>query len=195
MRVSTRSVAIAAGALITAAIALAAIVVPRDAWPTQPKAKHGNSDPGRLQGGAPVAVGQPVEVGQPFSDGLLWVTNSGSTSITLDRVSLIERDPKIKVVGVYLKRNNQHAVGFNRGYTTRWGERFRGAVVAPGELVQIVIGLALFGSGAHLFRAISVTYHTSSEQTTGSFPVAARMCAPVASYENHRCSAPVPLVK
>jgi len=190
-----RTAAVGAGALVTAAaISVGAVVLSQNAEPAAPATRDAESRMGILKGGDPVSVGQPVEVGQPFSDGVLWVTNSGSTDVILDGVSLIEQDPAIKLLGFYLKRDNRHSVGFNRGYTTRWGEQLRGSVVAPGKTVQIVLGLALSRRGSHVFRAIAVAYHTNSERTVMSIPSAARMCAPRANYMG-RCSAPEPLVR
>ena len=147
---------------------------------------------GRLEGGDPVSVGQPVEIGQPFSSGLLWLTNRSSSPVFLDQIELVEGDNAIKVVGSYVQRNNRHAVGFNKGYSPKWGEPFRQAEVAPGKRIQIVIGLVLSRAGVHRFRAIDVSYRTNSEERTTRFPVATAMCAPASRYG--RCAAPMPLM-
>jgi hypothetical protein len=180
--------------VIAVAIGVGAMSSTRNAEPAAPVTRDAGSTSGILKGGDPVSVGQPVDVGEPFSDGLLWVTNSGPSDVILDDVSLVAQDPAIKVVGFYLKRNNQHSVGFNRGYSTRWGEQLRGSVIAPGKRVQIVIGLALTRPGAHAFRAVAVDYHTKSGRKVATFPSAARMCAP-RTRSMGSCSPARPLVR
>lgn len=178
---------IAAAVLAAAAIATGAVVAQTGHTSQQDAAA------GRLVGGDPVSVGQPAPVGRRYSAGLLWLTNRGSSPVSLDRVSLVRSDEAIKVVGAYVQRDNKHSVGFNKGYATRWGEPFKHAEVAPGMTIQIVIGLVISRSGEHRFRAVDVSYHTSSGPTTTRFPVAIRMCAPAARYME-RCNAPTPLM-
>ena len=133
---------------------------------------------GRTEAGAPVTVGQPV------SYGAVHLTNDGSEPAVLERVSLLDADPAMELVGVMiLDIGREPAVGLSARLSTdaRAGDDPSGrrihASARPHETffgVLVVVGAKIIANGRHRFRRIAVDYRVRRSALQGALRLESR---------------------
>ena len=149
----------------------------------------------------PINVGQSASVSGPFV-----VKNTGDRPLTLDRVQLVGLQRGLTLRGAYVVPYPQHptgprprsaTIGIVTGYGLLREDRgLHGATVAPHTQIAIVLGVTPTSAGSHAWSAVDLIYHDGTHSYALRTPLAARICAPKASYvgaNSHDCSPPDPL--
>ena len=113
-------------------------------------------------------TGLPAEVGQPVSMGPLSLRNNGHQTVTLERVELLDVDPRLEVVGMLVVEpdGRNPLVGSGYGFPPRepggTTRHVRAYSLEPArsnaDYVQILIGLRLKSQGRAGARRIAVEY-------------------------------------
>ena len=136
---------------------------------------------GRTEAGVPVSVGLPV------SYGAVHLTNNGSEPAVLERVSLLDADPAMKLVGVMiLDIGREPAVGLALGYPPKRARGTTHSVTGytlppPNEAylgVLVVVGAKIIANGRHRFRRIAVDYRVRHRRYRALFDSSLVLCAP-----------------
>ena len=136
---------------------------------------------GRTEAGVPVTVGLPV------SYGAVHLTNNVSEPAVLERVSLLDADPAMKLVGVMiLDIGREPAVGLALGYPPKRARGTTHSVTGytlppPHEAflgVRVVVGAKVIANGRHRFRRIAVDYRVRRRRYRALFDSSLVLCAP-----------------
>ena len=132
-------------------------------------------------------AGVPVRVGLPVSYGAVHLTNNGSEPAVLERVSLLDADPAMKLVGVMiLDIGREPAVGLALGYPPKRARGTSHSVTGytlppPNEAylgVLVVVGAKVTANGRHRFRRIAVDYRVRRRRYRALFDSSLVLCAP-----------------
>jgi hypothetical protein len=158
-------------------------------------------------GADPIGFSIALNVNQSGSvSGPFVVKNTGDRPISLDRLTLAGLQDGLRLRGVYIVPYPRHptgprpksaTIGIVPGYGfSAEDRRFQGATVPPHAQIAIVLGVMPTKAGRYAWSAVDVTYHDESHTYTLRTPLAARICAPKASYvgeNSHDCFPPDPL--
>jgi hypothetical protein len=169
--------------------------------------RAGTGGPLSNLGADPTGFSIPINVGQSASvSGPFVVKNTGARPLTLDRVQLVGLQHGLTLRGAYVVPYPQHpavprprsaTIGIVTGYGLfREDRSLHGATVAPHAQIAIVLGVTPTRAGRHAWFAVDLTYHDGTHSYTLRTPVAARICAPKATYVGQNspdCSPPDPL--
>lgn len=130
------------------------------------------------------SFGLPIAQQQAISLGVFDVVNRGEHPAVVDDAVLVDPGAGIELLGAYIlpmtdSRQNGTLIGFEPK-----GARLDRPISA-GERVHVVVGLKVVRPGRYTFRAIALRYHAGGHRYQNSFPVSARLCAPIAKYLGH----------
>jgi hypothetical protein len=125
-------------------------------------------DARRVHPGGPLSdfvgngVGATIKPGQPISIGGFPLRNRGDVPVIVDRVTLIDPEPGLRVLGIYAVRTTE--VGAMRGYAPPATARYPVNLgLGAGEHYELVVGLTADKSGLlHASHGVRVEYHTVS---------------------------------
>ncbi len=134
-----------------------------------------------------VGVSAVLHLDQSASiSGPLIIRNTGSQTLTLDRVEPVGLQDGLDFRGAYvLSRPN--AIGEVHGYRVPAnGHAVPGATVAPHSQVELVVGVTAAKLGRHEFTALEIFYHGGGTYRR-NIPLGVAVCAP---YSLKTCDAP-----
>ncbi len=132
--------------------------------------------------------GSRSEVGQSHTYGELLLRNAGKEPATLVAASVIEEDPDLELLGILATdpRRLESLIGHAPGYPPSGLEDLlqpvEGYVVAPGEDLNLLLGLRVLNPGAHLVRGIRLEYRVNGTPYAATIPDSFQLCAPISQY-------------
>ena len=175
------------GRVAAAVVAAAAIAVAAGWW----LGSRHSSSPGPLVAmlSGQSGVGIVLNVGQSASvSGPLLIRNTGDTPVVLDRVEPVDMRSGFDFVGAYVVPHPNH-IGEVPGYKVPAnGHVLPGAIVAPHQEVELVLGVRAAKHGRYGFKTFDIVYHGGgSYRRHAALGIA--VCAPAAKYPS--CPSPV----
>lgn len=132
--------------------------------------------------------GSRSDVGQSHTYGELLLRNAGKEPATLVAASVIEEDPDLELLGILATdpRRLESLIGHAPGYPPSGLEDLlqpvEGYVVAPGEDLNLLLGLRVLNPGAHLVRGIRLEYSVDGTPYAATIPDSFQLCAPTSQY-------------
>jgi hypothetical protein len=178
-----------------AAVVLAVVLLAGDG---EPSAGPLGSD--EVQG-----LGAPQEAGRTFTFGLPVAYNEGDEPAELERISLLDPTPGLKVVGTRVAGADRRLL-YQSG-DPNWPSRritdqhpVNGFEVAPQDTpegrrgVELVFGLRADRPGRYRTEGVQIDYRVGDTRHRSTMLIALRLCVPPrgATAEGRRCPAPVP---
>ena len=186
------------GALLVAAVALAAIALARSG-------RHHGEGPLGCGGCDYIFTSLPIDVAHSGTNGVPILLNHGSDDAVLDAVSFDGLTRGLEILGPLALRIGDYAgpgqaAGVIRGYPpphTRGSARpVAGFVVHPyrnrDEAVELLIGFRPRRAGAFSYRSLLVHYHVRGHGYVARYPISLTICAPFAAYTAESCAAHEP---
>jgi hypothetical protein len=143
----------------------------------------------------------PSDVGRGVASGNLPLVNAGSATATIERVTLLHRDPSLHLIGAVTVPWGTSSVGIVHGFPlARDSVLLRaaprpaaGTRVEPGGLKHaqtLILGFSVSRLGIHSFRGVRIDYRVGDQPYRTVYPFAATVCAPKLRFLRKECPAP-----
>jgi hypothetical protein len=132
-----------------------------------------------------VGVGLLLRLGESGSfSGPFMIRNTGDQPVVLDKVELLEMQKGFDFRGAYVVPH-ANALGDRPGYKVPAnGHALPGAIVAPHQQVELVLGATAAKQGRYLFKTLDIAYHDSSGSFRRHAAYGIAICAPPGKFAN-----------